>query len=102
GGAPITLGQLAAVPYGATWSKIGRNAMIAFGVSLGGAAIQAVSDSGGAIQTLLTGDQEKEGFAEPQLLADGKHVLFVSLPRGDAGTGGQVVVQSLDGKDRRN
>jgi serine/threonine-protein kinase len=96
GGAPVTLGQLAAAPFGATW----RDRTIAFGMNAGSTAgVQAVPDSGGTLSTLLTGDPKKEQLTQPQLLADGKHVLFVALPPG--ATEGQVVVQTVNGNDRK-
>jgi serine/threonine-protein kinase len=98
GGAPVTLAQLAGAPYGATW----RNGTIAFGMNAGSVAgIQTVPDSGGTPQTILTVDPKKERAMQPQLLADGKHLLFVAVPLVNTVTEGQIVVQSLDGKDRR-
>jgi Tol biopolymer transport system component len=100
GGAPLTLGQLEGAPYGATWS----NGTIAFGVNYEKAhGIQAVPDSGGALQTVVATDLKKEYVAQPQLLADGKHVLFESVLAGNTVSEGQLVIQSLngDGKDRR-
>ena len=102
GGAPVTLGQLGTAPFGVTWSKW-SNGTIAFGMNGGKMyGIEAVPDSGGTVRTLLTVDPKKERVAQPQLLADGKHVLFVSVPSaGSSGGEGQIVVQNLDGKDRR-
>jgi serine/threonine-protein kinase len=65
------------------------------------AGIQTVPDSGGTPQTILTVDPKKERAMQPQLLADGKHLLFVAVPLVNTVTEGQIVVQSLDGKDRR-
>src|ERR1017187_9174809 len=97
GGASITLAQLPAPPYGATW----RNGRIAFGVNTGGAMVQAVPDSGGPLRTLATADASKESVSQPQLLEDGKHLLFVLREKADAQSEGRIVVQALDGKDRR-
>jgi len=98
GGAPITLGQLPAAPYGATWI----NGAIVFAINTPDtAAIQSVPESGGAVQTLLAADPKTEQVAQPQLLSDGKHVIFVSSRRGETGGEGQIVVQSLRGQDRR-
>ena len=99
GGAPVTLGTLAAAPYGATW----RNGTIAFGMNAGNVAgVQTVPDSGGAPQTIVTVDPKKERVMHPQLLVDGTHLLFVSAPLvSTTVTEGQIVVQTLDGKDRR-
>lgn len=91
----MTLGQLPGRPYGATW----RNGMIAFGVNTPDVAgIQAVPGSGGTLRTLVTGDPKKERVMQPQLLADGKHVLFVSVPSGlSQAEEGQIVVEALNG-----
>jgi serine/threonine protein kinase/Tol biopolymer transport system component len=98
GGAPITLGQLPAAPYGASWT----NGAIVFAVNTPDtAAIQSVPESGGAVQTLLAADTKTEQLAQPQLLPDGKHIIFVSSPRGDIGGEGEIVVQSVGGHDRR-
>jgi Tol biopolymer transport system component len=98
GGAPVTLGTLAAAPWGATW----RNGTIAFGMNAGSVAgVQTVPDSGGTPQTILTVDPKKERAMQPQLLVDGKHLLFVAVPLVNTVTEGQIVVQALDGKDRR-
>jgi Tol biopolymer transport system component len=98
GGAPVTLARLAEAPYGATW----RDGTIAFGMNGGSmAGIQTVPDSGGTPRTIVTVDPKKERVMQPQLLADGKHILFVSAPLASTVTEGQIVVQSLDGKDRR-
>jgi serine/threonine-protein kinase len=97
GGGSITLAQLPAAPFGATW----RNGTIAFGLNSGGATVQAVPDSGGALRTLATADAAKEFVSQPQLLDDGKHLLFVLRDRGGTEGEGRIVVQALDGKDRR-
>jgi Tol biopolymer transport system component/tRNA A-37 threonylcarbamoyl transferase component Bud32 len=103
GGAPVTLGQLASAPYGATW----RNETIAFGINTESvASVQAIPESGGTLHTIFDGDPGKERLMQPQLLPDGKHLMFVSVPRttatGGEGGEGQIVVQSLGGKkDRR-
>ena len=100
GGVPVTLGQLPTPPFGASW----RKGTIVFGVntaaSAGGGAIP---EPGGPLQTLVIGDPRKERIMQPQLLADGKHVLYVSVPVMSAeGEGeGEIVVQALDGKERR-
>ena len=97
GGAPITLAQLPGPPFGASW----RNGTIAFGVNTDASLVQAVSDSGGPLRTLATADAAKETVAQPQLLEDGKHVLFALRARGRAASDGTIMVQALDGKDRR-
>ena len=99
GGAPVTLAKLASAPYGVTW----RNGTIAFALNEASiAGIQAVPDSGGVPQTIVTIDPKKERVAQPQLLADGKHLLFVSLPKGFQGIEGQLVVQAIQGKGGEN
>jgi serine/threonine-protein kinase len=77
--------------------------MIVFGINTNQTnGIQALPESGGTIRTLVTVDPNKERLTQPQLFADGKHVLFVSTPLA-SGTGaeGQIVVQTINGKDRR-
>ena len=103
GGVSVTLGQVAAAPNGATW----RNETIAFGINKATsvASVQAIPDSGGTLHTIVAGDNGKELLMQPQLLADGEHLVFVSVHRttatGSEGSEGQIVVQSLNGKDRR-
>jgi len=98
GGTPVTLAQLSAAPYGASWT----NGAIVFAINTPDtAAIQSVPESGGAVQTLLAADGKTEQVAQPQLLPDGKHIIFISSPRGDTGGEGEIVVQSVRGNDRR-
>jgi serine/threonine-protein kinase len=98
GGAPVTLGPVTGPPFGASWF----DGKIAFGVNTTSfAGIQAIPDSGGTPQTLATVDVLKERAAHPQLLADGKHLLFVAVPIVNPAGEGQIVVQGIDGKDRR-
>jgi serine/threonine-protein kinase len=98
GGAAVTLAQLPSPPFGASW----RNGSIVFAINTGGAMVQAVPDSGGLPRTLATADATKESVTQPQLLEDGKHLLFVLHDRANAAEGeGRIVVQTLDGKDRR-
>jgi Tol biopolymer transport system component len=97
GGAAVTLAQVSNAPFGASW----RQGTILFAVNNSTAAIvQAVADTGGVPRTLVTGDAGKESLSHPQLLDDGKHVVFV-VRSSAAGDEGQIVVQTLDGKDRR-
>jgi Tol biopolymer transport system component len=63
--------------------------------------VQAVPDAGGTLRTLATADAAKEYVAQPQLLDDGKHLLFVVRDRGSSESEGRIVVQAFDGKDRR-
>ena len=104
GGAPVTLGQLASAPEGATW----QNQTITFAINTASvASVQTIPDSGGTLRTVFEGDPSKERLMQPQLLPGGKHLMFVSVPRttatGGQGGEGQIVIQSLDGggKDRR-
>lgn len=98
GGAPVTLAQLPAAPYGATWT----NGAIVFAINTPDtAAIESVPESGGAVQTLLPADPKAELVAQPQLLPDGRHLIFVSSRPGETGGEGQIVVQSVRGKDRK-
>ena len=98
GGAPVTLGQLPAAPYGATWT----NGAIVFAINTPDtAAIESVPEASGAVQTLLAADPKTEQLAQPQLLPDGKHVIFVSSPPEETGGEGRIVIQSVRGQDRR-
>jgi hypothetical protein len=66
--------------------------MIAFGMNYETAhGIQTVPDSGGTLQTILATDPKKEQVMQPQLLADGKHMLFVLLPPTRTFSEGQIV-----------
>src|SRR5438067_1821104 len=78
GGAAVTLAKLPAPPSGASW----RNGTIVFGMNANGAMVQAVPDSGGVPRTLAATDGTKETVTQPQLLEDGKHLLFVVHERG--------------------
>ncbi len=99
GGAPVTLGQLTRAPYGMTW----RDGMIAFGVNDDKThGVQAIPETGGGFQTLVSVDPKKEIVADPQLLAGGKHVLFTSKSLASSGdTEGQIVVQAIERKDEK-
>lgn len=98
GGAAVTLAQLPGAPYGASW----RNGTIVFAINSGGSMVQTIADSGGIPRTLATAAASDGFLMQPQLLDDGKHLLFVLRQRGDGAEGeGRIVVQTLDGKDRR-
>jgi eukaryotic-like serine/threonine-protein kinase len=98
GGAPVTLGQVSAAPYGASW----RGSTILFGMNIGATfGIQRIADTGGVAETIITVDAKKERAIHPQLLDDGAHVLFVVRPPGGTETDGQVVVQPLTGGERK-
>jgi serine/threonine protein kinase len=98
GGVPVTLARLPAAPYGATWSR----RAIVFAINTPDtAAIESVPESGGAVQILVAADPKTEQVAQPQLLPDGRHVIFVSSAHGETAGEGQIVVQSPGGHDRR-
>jgi serine/threonine-protein kinase len=59
-----------------------------------------VPDTGGQARTIAKADASKEYFTQPRLLSGGKHLLYVLAPLG-ATSEGQIIVQTLDGKDRR-
>jgi serine/threonine-protein kinase len=98
GGAAVTLAQLPAAPHGASW----RDGSIVFAINSGGSMVQAVPDAGGVPRTLATAGASDGFLMHPQLLDDGKHLLFVVRRGGDGNEGeGSIVVQTLAGKDRR-
>jgi Tol biopolymer transport system component len=98
GGAAVTLAHLASAPFGATW----RDGKIVFAINTSASSmVQAVPDSGGVPRTLATADATKGTVTQPQLLEDGKHLLFVLHDPNTADVEGRIVVQALDGKDRR-
>jgi serine/threonine-protein kinase len=103
GGAPVTLGRLAASPFGATW----RGDLIVFGLNSGSlSAVQAIPESGGTPRTLVSVDGKTERAVQPQLLEDRQHIVF-SIPSPvatgrESGSGeGPIVVQRIDGTDRK-
>lgn len=100
GGMPVTLSQLDGLPYGITW----RDGVIAFGMNAGGThGIQALPDTGGTPRTLLSVNPKEEAVAHPQLLADGKHVLFTSMSLANpTGTRNRIVVETIDEKDEKD
>lgn len=94
GGAAIKLCSTAN-PYGASW---GSDDTIVFGE--GGGGVVRVSASGGTPEVLIAVDANKGEHAHgPQILPDGRTVLFTLGHRSwdDA----QIVVQSLDSGERR-
>ena len=104
GGQPQQLCDIPGLPWGVSW----RNGLIAFGQNTRGrsqaetvSGIQIVPDSGGTPRTVASVDGDKEPAGHPQLLDDGRHVLFVVIPNGATEDEGQFVVQSLDGGQRR-
>jgi dipeptidyl aminopeptidase/acylaminoacyl peptidase len=94
GGAPVTLCPVKGVPYGGSW----RGATIVFADYLAGQAggIWAVGDSGGEPRPIVPIDDKKEFAAQPQLLADGVHVLM-GVVAGSSPRQGEpdIVVQAI-------
>ena len=80
GGIPIELGRLAGVPFGAQWN----DHVIMFGVDASGqSGIRSLPDTpGGTPRTLASVDPRTELAVQPQLVADGKHIIFTVIPRG--------------------
>ena len=69
-----------------------------------GSSIQRVDDRGGTPETLVSVKPDSgESFAQPQLLNEGRALLYTVRPRGaQTFNDGQIVVQSLEPKgDRR-
>ena len=100
GGAPVKLGQLNGPPFGASWHR----GLIVVGRV--GEGIQAIPEAGGPARTLITVDPVKERAVQPQLLDDGRHVLFavtsvLNVGRETANGEGQIVVQAIDGGPRK-
>jgi Tol biopolymer transport system component len=96
GGAPVKL-CATDFPFGVTW----RDGTIVYAQFKGGKAfIQAIADTGGTPRVLLSLDQGVIG--QPQLLDDGKHLLYTWLPAAATSwEDGEVVVQPIDGGARK-
>ena len=88
GGAPLVLCELAASPYGVTWST--DNTIL---IGQGPAGIWRVSGDGGTPQRIIA-VEDGQSAAGPQLLPDGRTVLF-TLARSGNWNEAQLVVQSL-------
>jgi Tol biopolymer transport system component len=98
GGTPQTICELVTALFELSW----RGDSIVFAQAQGTTKlIQAVDGSGGALRSILTVDLTKEDVSEPQLFADGRHLLM-TYARADPGAEGTftVVVQALDGGTR--
>ena len=94
GGAAVTLCDTGN-PYGASW---GADDTIVFGQGAGG--IFQVSAAGGTPELLIPVDAENRERAHgPQILPDGRDVLY-TLDH-DAWSEAQIVVQTLDTRERR-
>jgi Tol biopolymer transport system component len=92
GGTPVVLSAVESSPYGISW----RNGVIAFGQING---IQVVADSGGTPRTVVSADPAMRAV-QPQLLDDGRNILYTLIDASASGDEGQVVIQSLDGTSR--
>ena len=89
GGASVKLCEIND-PYGASW---GADDRIVFG-DLGG--VMQVSSNGGNSEIIVKGEGATLYFSSPQILPDGKTVLFTTYSR----SGFQVAVQSLESDER--
>jgi Tol biopolymer transport system component len=94
GGAALAIGDASRVPLGASW---GNQRRIAFVPSLG-SPVQQISETGGGPQSLTR--LEKGGYVHgwPEILPDGKAVLFVAATGKELG----VATQSLRTGERRS
>ncbi len=96
GGAPVTLCNVGE-PRGATW---GPNDIIIFALSVGRGLMQ-VSASGGAPQQLTTLNEGEQTHRWPQLLTDGRTVLFTIGNAIGSGDDGTIAAQRLDTGERQ-
>jgi DNA-binding winged helix-turn-helix (wHTH) protein/Tol biopolymer transport system component len=88
GGAPVALCDLESPPYGATWADDGTILL-----GYGSRGVLRVSADGGKCETIISVSTGQRVHG-PQLLPDGKTVLF-TLAESANWDDGQVVVQSL-------
>jgi Tol biopolymer transport system component len=98
GGSPQTICELTVPPSQLSW----QGDTIVFAQDAGSTnVISVVDSSGGEPRAIVTTDTTKETVDDPQLLADGRHVLM-TYARADPGPAGtlNVVVQALDGGTR--
>jgi Tol biopolymer transport system component len=97
GGAPLVLCDAPNVT-GVTW---GDNDTIVFARQFGNFGLSKVSAAGGDQEAITTRDptKEEESHRWPELLPGGKAVLFTQWSRDLEGA--QIVVQRLDGSERR-
>ena len=94
GGTPMELCP-ANAPYGLRWQ--GKRILFSTG-----AAIQVVAESGGTPQTLVSVPVDsKETLAQPQLLNDGRDLLYTVRAPGTDFNDGKIVVQPVAGGDRK-
>ena len=95
GGAPITLCEVGN-PYGAAW--FGDRILVGAGTR----GLLEVSEGGGTPKTLLSADAQKaEALHGPQLLPDGKNLLFTVRTGAGRWDDGQIVVQPVKGGSRK-
>jgi serine/threonine-protein kinase len=94
GGPPVLLAEMPFGPYGVAWNA----GQIIFAMSdQTDSGIYAVPEGGGEPRKLISLDSKRGEVARyPQLLDDGRHVLFTLLKSG----AGEVVVESLDTQKR--
>jgi serine/threonine-protein kinase len=88
GGAPMSLCDVGPPPQGATWAADGSIL-----IGHGSRGVWRVSADGGTCEPIIT-VTDGERVHGPQLLPDGKHVLF-TLSRGANWDDANIVVQSL-------
>ncbi|MGD2168366.1 MAG: hypothetical protein PVF63_09675, partial [Gammaproteobacteria bacterium] len=100
GGAPVLLHEASGgsnFQYSLTWPT---DDTIMFANAEGVVSIPA---NGGAVEVLVAGSNDERLYS-PQLLPDGRSVLFTVVPGGPGSSGGyesaQVAVQSIGGDDR--
>ena len=94
GGAPVILCALSPPPYGATWAT--DNTIL---YADGATGIWRVSGNGGTAERIITLDPGQRAHG-PQLLPDGRTVLFTLAPSASWDEA-QIVVQPLDGGTRK-
>ena len=94
GGAPVALCDLGSPPYGATWMADGTIL-----IGYGSQGILRVAADGGTCEQMI-GVSAGQRVHGPQLLPDGKTVLF-TLAEGANWDDAQVVAQSMATGDRR-
>ncbi len=94
GGKAVTLCP-AGPPYGVRWE--GDRIVFSLGTS-----ILAVPDAGGTPETLVSVKPDSgEVLAQPQLLNDGRDLLYTVRPRSASFNDAEIVVQRLPGGERR-
>ena len=99
GGVPITISRGGQVPSGGWWGPGG----IMF--ALGGIGIVRVSPEDGTLTTLIPVDNAVGRADSPQMLPDGRTVLYTLLDEGafydNRWDSARIVAQSLDGGERK-